>query len=241
MEWIGAGLLGFLGAFGLLRLGLLLGAERIRRRRRAARRLPALRGWPWGVRAEAPAADVRLPPLPAAEIARAAYFFRMGWEATRSVHGALAFVADLEGAPEGLRARCRTALAALREGQPPESALARAARSPEEGRLFGLLARLWTAGEEPVLAALSLLEAQMQRRAAALREARMALLPFAAIRYVLRAGTLAGILAVLLPPVREGWSLIPGGWMLYGLLALAALGTDRLLEAAMKTLEEALR
>jgi len=229
------------GAFGLLRTGLEAAARALRRARRRRGR-PAWRAWPWGIRTdpEGSAAGERLPPMSAADLARAAYLLRMGWEATRSTHGALAYVADLAGAPEGLRARCRRALNALREGLPPEDALARAAAGPEERRLFALLAQLWAAGEEPVLAALGLVEAQMRRRAAALREARMALLPFRAVRWVLRAGLAAGVLAVLLPPVREGWALVPGGMLLYGLLVLAGVGTDRLLAGAIRTLEEAL-
>jgi hypothetical protein len=178
--------------------------------------------------------------MTAAELAISTHLLAMGFEATRSMQGALAFAAGLEGAPEGLRERARRVLARLREGVGPAEAFAGLAARPEEARLLRTLSALWSAREETVRAALARFEGQMRRRARLAGEARAALMPFRAVAWVLRLGILAGILAPLLPMARAGWEALPGGWALYGLLAAGGVLTDRLIARAIRIFEEAL-
>jgi len=235
--WALAGLLAILGLWGLLDLLLSGLALRVRRWRRRGRR-PIFRLRPGGA-AEGEGARP-LSPMTAAELAASAHLLVMGFEAARSMQGALAFAAGLEGAPEGLRERARRALARLREGVGPAEAFDGLAVRPEEARLLRTLSALWSAREETVQAALALFEGQMRRRARLAGEARAALLPFRAVAWVLRLGILAGILAPLLPMVRAGWEALPGGWALYGLLAAGGVLTDRLIARAIRIFEEAL-
>jgi len=231
--WALAGLLAVLGLWGLL--DLLLSGLALRVRRRRPR-------WAWAFPGRRAAAGEPGPlsPMTAAELAASAHLLAMGFEAARSMQGALGFAAGLEGAPEGLRERARRALARLREGVGPAEAFAGLAVRPEEARLLRTLSALWSAREETVRAALALFEGQMRRRARLAGEARAALLPFRAVAWVLRLGILAGILAPLLPMVRAGWEALPGGWALYGLLAAGGILTDRLIARAIRIFEEAL-
>jgi hypothetical protein len=231
--WALAGLLAVLGLWGLLDLLLSGLALRVRRWRR-----PIFRLRPDGT--EEGEGAQPLAPMTAAELAASAHLLAMGFEAARSMQGALGFAAGLEGAPEGLRERARRALARLREGVGPAEAFDGLARRPEEARLLRTLSALWSAREETVRAALALFEGQMRRRARLAGEARAALLPFRAVAWVLRLGILAGILAPLLPMVRAGWGALPGGWALYGLLAAGGILTDRLIARAIRIFEEAL-
>ncbi len=235
--WGLTGLLAVLGLWGLLHLFLSSLALRARRWRRGRRRpiFPSRPG-----EAEERGGGRPLSPMTAAELAAAAHLLAMGFEATRSMQGALGFAAVLEGAPEGLRERARRALARLREGAGPMEAFAGLAARPEEARLWRTLSALWSAREETVRAALVLFEGQMRRRARLAGEARAALLPFRAVAWVLRLGILAGILAPALPMVRAGWGTLPGGWFLYVLLAAGGVATDRLIARALRTFEEAL-
>jgi len=234
--WALAGLLAVLGLWGLL--DLLLSGLALRARRWRRGRWLIFRTRPGG--AEEGEGARPLSPMTAAELAAAAHLLAMGFEAARSMQGALAFAAGLEGAPEGLRERARRALARLREGIGPAEAFAGLAVRPEEARLLRTLSALWSAREETVRAALALFEGQMRRRARLAGEARAALLPFRAVAWVLRLGILAGILAPLLPMVRAGWEALPGGWALYGLLAAGGILTDRLIARAIRIFEEAL-
>ena len=225
-----------LGLWGLLDLLIRWAAARWHRRR-------GRRTW-WRIRREErPDGGGAAPrrPMTAAELARAAHLLAMGLEAAHSLQGALAYVAELEGAPEGLRARARRALGRLREGWEPVAALTEGVLRPDEGRLMRTLGLLWEAREETVRAVLGLFEAQMRRRAREAAEARAAILPFRAIVWILRAGILAGILAPLIPLVRQGWASLPGGWVLYGVLAAGGILMDRLIARAIRTLEEALQ
>ena len=235
--WVLAGLLAVLGLWGLLDLLLSGLVHRARRWWRRGRR-PIFRLRPGG--AEEGEGARPLAPMTAAELAASAHLLAMGFEAARSMQGALGFAAGLEGAPEGLRERARQVLARLREGVGPAEAFEGLARRPEEARLLRTLSALWSAREETVRAALALFEGQMRRRARLAGEARAALLPFRAVAWVLRMGILAGILAPLLPMARAGWEALPGGWALYGLLAAGGILTDRLIARAIRIFEEAL-
>ncbi len=234
--WILVGLLVVLGLWGFLDLlfsGLVLRARRWRRRGR-------LVFWSRPGRAEEEKDARRLLPMTVAELAISAHLLAMGFEATRSMQGALTFASELEGAPRGLRERAQRGLAKLRETGDPMEAFAGLALRPEEARLLRTLSALWSAREETVRAVLSLFEGQMRRRARLAGEARAALLPFWAVAWVLRLGILAGILAPILPMVRAGWEALPGGWVLYGLLATGGGLTDRMIVRAIRILEEAL-
>jgi hypothetical protein len=231
--WILVGFLAVLGLWGLL--DLLLSGLALRFRRRQSR-------WAWAFPRQRAATGEPGPlsPMTAAELAASAHLLAMGFEATRSMQGALAFAAELEGAPRGLRERAQRGLAKLRETGDPMEAFAGLAVRPEEARLLRMLSTLWSAREETVRAALALFEGQMRRRARLAGEARAALLPFRAVAWVLRLGILAGILAPLLPMARAGWEALPGGWALYGLLAAGGILTDRLIARAIRIFEEAL-
>jgi hypothetical protein len=235
--WVLVGLLAVLGLWGLLDLLLSGLALRARRWWRRGRR-PTFRLRPGG--AEEGEGARPLAPMTAAELAISTHLLAMGFEATRSMQGALAFAAELEGAPMGLRERAQRGLAKLRETGDPKEAFAGLAVRPEEARLLRTLSTLWSAREDTVRAALALFEGQMRRRARLVGEARVALLPFWAVVWVLRLGILAGILAPLLPMVRAGWEALPGGWVLYGLLAAGGVLTDRMIVRAVRVFEEAL-
>jgi hypothetical protein len=234
--WISVGLLVVLGLWGFLDLllsNLVLRARRWRRRGRPT-------SWFRSGRTEEEKDVRQLSPMTAAELAISTHLLAMGFEATRSMQGALAFVAGLEGAPRGLRERAQRGLAKLRETGDPMEAFAGLAARPEEARLLRTLSTLWSAREDTVRAALALFEGQMRRRARLVGEARAALLPFWAVVWVLRLGILAGVLAPLLPMVRAGWEALPGGWVLYGLLAAGGVLTDRMIVRAIRVFEEAL-
>jgi hypothetical protein len=234
--WISVGLLVVLGLWGFLDLLLSDLALRARRWRRRGRLIP----WFRSGRAEEEKDARQLSPMTAAELAISTHLLAMGFEATRSMQGALAFAAELEGAPRGLQERARRGLAKLRETGDPVEAFAGLAVRPEEARLLRTLSTLWSAREDTVRTALALFEGQMRRRARLAGEARAALLPFWAVAWVLRLGILAGILAPLLPMVRAGWEALPGGWVLYGLLAAGGVLTDRMIVRAIRVFEEAL-
>lgn len=222
-----------LGAWGSLWLGLVWLAERSERWR--------FRRWLGSWQRLAVAGPRRKQPPTARELLHAAYVVRHSFVAGgKTVHGALSYVARLPGAPPWLKGRALVALDRLMGGQSPAEALLPVGASPAERRLWALVAGLWTAGPETVERALVTYEGQVRRRAQAAREARVALMPLFAVRLVLRVALFLALGAGL-TVLREGWTVVAGGWALYTLLGLAGLGSDLILGRLAEALWRVLR